>query len=124
MPNTHLDQNFIEDQKERLLDKRQRLYEELSDLDKQDPYLQEGRDTDNAEVVDEAILEDYAKVQIEAKKANINKMLAQINKALDRMQSGEYGICEITGDEIDKARLLAYPEATTTLEAEEESAQA
>ena len=93
MPNTHLDQNFTEDQKERLLDKRQRLYEELSDLDKQDPYLQEGRDTDNAEVVDEAILEDYTKVQIEAKKANINKMLAQINKALDRMQSGEYGIC-------------------------------
>ncbi|MFQ3664527.1 MAG: RNA polymerase-binding protein DksA [Sphingomonadaceae bacterium] len=47
------------------------------------------------------------------------KLLAKIDAALDRIESGEYGYCEITGEPISLARLEARPIATMTLEAQE-----
>ncbi|MFC1621790.1 TraR/DksA C4-type zinc finger protein [Patescibacteria group bacterium] len=112
-----LDKTFLDSQKEKLMQKKKRLEEELIEIEQEDPYLQEGRDVGNAEAMDEALLEDRAKVELEVQKANILEMKKQIGKALKRMDNGEYGTCEITGEPIDKARLEAYPEATTTYEA-------
>ena len=47
------------------------------------------------------------------------KLVKKINQALDRIDEGEYGYCEETGDEINIARLKARPNATMTLEAQE-----
>lgn len=47
------------------------------------------------------------------------KLLAKIDAALDRIESGEYGYCEISGEPISLARLEARPIATMTLEAQE-----
>lgn len=41
--------------------------------------------------------------------------LAQVNHALARLASGEYGICEIGGEEIEAGRLQAMPQATRCL---------
>lgn len=47
------------------------------------------------------------------------KLINKINSALKRIDDGEYGYCEETGDEIGVARLQARPVATLSLEAQE-----
>src|SRR4051812_39446497 len=47
------------------------------------------------------------------------KLLAKIDAALRRLDEGEYGYCEVTGEPISLARLEARPIATMTLEAQE-----
>ncbi len=47
------------------------------------------------------------------------KLIAKIDAALRRIDAGEYGYCEVTGDPISIARLEARPIATMTLEAQE-----
>jgi DnaK suppressor protein len=42
--------------------------------------------------------------------------LKNINIALEKIEKGNYGICEKCGKEIDEKRLLAVPEARTHLE--------
>jgi len=37
--------------------------------------------------------------------------LEKIEKALSKMDSGKYGICEKCGKEIEEERMMAYPEA-------------
>lgn len=47
------------------------------------------------------------------------KLIAKIEAALRRIEEGEYGYCEVTGEPISLARLEARPIATMTVEAQE-----
>jgi DnaK suppressor protein len=47
------------------------------------------------------------------------KLITKIAAALRRIDEGEYGYCEITGEPISLGRLEARPIATMTLEAQE-----
>ena len=47
------------------------------------------------------------------------KLIAKIEAALRRIEDGEYGYCEVTGEPISLGRLEARPIATMTLEAQE-----
>lgn len=47
------------------------------------------------------------------------KLVTKIDAALRRIDSGEYGYCEMTGEPISLRRLDARPIATMTLEAQE-----
>ena len=47
------------------------------------------------------------------------KLIAKIDAALRRIDQGEYGWCEVTGDPIGLKRLIARPVATMTVEAQE-----
>lgn len=47
------------------------------------------------------------------------KLIAKIDAALRRIEEGEYGYCEVTGEPISLARLEARPVATMTVEAQE-----
>ena len=47
------------------------------------------------------------------------KLVAKIDSALRRIEEGEYGYCEVTGEPISLARLEARPIATMTVEAQE-----
>lgn len=47
------------------------------------------------------------------------KLVSKIDAALRRIEHGEYGYCEVTGDPISLKRLDARPIATMTLEAQE-----
>jgi DnaK suppressor protein len=47
------------------------------------------------------------------------KLLKKVQAALARIESGEYGYCEETGDPIGIPRLLARPTATLSLEAQQ-----
>lgn len=47
------------------------------------------------------------------------KLVSKIDSALRRIDEGEYGYCEVTGEPISLKRLDARPIATMTLEAQE-----
>ena len=47
------------------------------------------------------------------------KLIKKIDQALHRLDEGEYGYCEETGEEIGLARLEARPIATLCLDAQE-----
>ncbi len=47
------------------------------------------------------------------------KLLKKVQQSLARIESGEYGYCEETGEPIGIPRLLARPTATLSLEAQE-----
>jgi DnaK suppressor protein len=47
------------------------------------------------------------------------KLISKIDSALRRLEQGEYGYCEVTGDPIGLKRLIARPVATMTVEAQE-----
>ena len=47
------------------------------------------------------------------------KLISKIDSALRRIDAGEYGYCEVTGDPIGLKRLIARPVATMTVEAQE-----
>jgi DnaK suppressor protein len=47
------------------------------------------------------------------------KLISKIDSAMRRIDEGEYGYCEVTGEPISLARLEARPIATMTVEAQE-----
>ncbi len=47
------------------------------------------------------------------------KLISKIDAALRRIEDGEYGYCEVTGEPISLGRLEARPIATMTIEAQE-----
>ncbi|MEG3177473.1 RNA polymerase-binding protein DksA [Sphingomonas sp. RB3P16] len=47
------------------------------------------------------------------------KLISKIEAAMRRIDEGEYGYCEVTGEPISLARLEARPIATMTVEAQE-----
>jgi DnaK suppressor protein len=47
------------------------------------------------------------------------KLLKKISQSISRIESGEYGFCDETGEPIGLGRLLARPTATLSLEAQQ-----
>ena len=47
------------------------------------------------------------------------KLISKIDAALRRIEEGEYGYCEVTGEPIGLGRLSARPIATMTVEAQQ-----
>jgi len=52
--------------------------------------------------------------------SNEYEILRQIERALEKIGEDSYGICDITGEDIPKARLEAVPYATMTVKAQEQ----
>jgi RNA polymerase-binding transcription factor DksA len=107
---------FLKDIKDKLRKKEKRLEAEQKLLMQEDPYMQPGRDQENSEFTDDAILEDVQKEVTDLRRFSVSGMLRQVRKALARLNIGTYGTCEVCGSPIDKARLEAFPEASTCID--------
>ena len=110
-----LPKDFISGLKKKLVSKEKRLEMEQKALIDNDPYLQRGRETDNAETLDD-VMEDTGKTITDARLGIVRTAKIQVRKALTAIKLGSYGKCEVCGNAIDKARLEVYPEATTCIE--------
>jgi len=77
--------------------------------------LKELRDQQGSDVVDAAL--DTAQDEISSQLAEVeSRELASIEKALERMRDGNYGLCEGCTTKIPLARLNALPYATLCIE--------
>ncbi len=54
-----------------------------------------------------------------ALRRNLERLLTKVEGALDRIEEGTYGICEVCGRRIDPARLRALPYATLCFECQQ-----
>ncbi len=99
---------------EKLLAWRSEILEDTKDTIQ---HLQEDRkrEPDNA---DRASSETDFSVELRTRDRQ-RKLIAKIDSALARIDEGECGYCEVTGDPISLKRLDARPIATMTLEAQE-----
>jgi DnaK suppressor protein len=88
-----------------------RLEERKKVLEKEDPFEDERRLTDNA-ASDADAAEQFGHERITALKTELDRKLIQVRKALTRIKIGKYGVCEKCGQMIDTDRLMIYPEAT------------
>ncbi len=117
-----LPKQFMSNLKDKLMSKEKKLNEEQKALIRDDPYLQQGRSTDNAETMDD-VLEDTGKIVTDARMGIVRNMKTQVRKALAAIKLGRYGKCELCGRSIDIARLRAYPEATTCIDCATDQSQ-
>jgi DnaK suppressor protein len=83
-----------------------------------------GSDTDSIEPGRQSDPLDQAQQEMQflvhlRKKSLDTDLLSEVEKALYKIQYGEYGFCEISGEPIDIRRLLASPTSRTSLEEQE-----
>lgn len=71
-----------------------------------------------ADIADRASLETEAGVELRTRNRYL-KLISKIDAAIKRLEEGEYGYCEETGEPIGIKRLEARPVATLSIEAQE-----
>jgi DnaK suppressor protein len=71
-----------------------------------------------ADIADRATLETERAIELRTRDRE-RKLIQKIDDALQRLENGEYGYCEDTGEPISLRRLEARPIATLSLEAQE-----
>ncbi|WP_018152575.1 RNA polymerase-binding protein DksA [Leeia oryzae] len=79
-------------------------------------HLQEQEATPDP--ADRATLEEEYALELRTRDRE-RKLLIKIDQAINRIDQGEYGYCEDTGEPIGLKRLLARPTATLSIEAQE-----
>ncbi len=88
-------------------------------LRKADETVEHMREVDNvSDPADRATVEEEHTLELRARDRE-RKLLKKIEQAIDRIDAGEYGYCDETGEPIGIPRLLARPTATLTIEAQE-----
>ncbi len=106
---------------------RQKAYFKKKLLDWKDEILRESRSTLDQLQTESLQLPDIAdRASSETDKAlelrtrdRQRKLISKIDSALRRLDAGDYGYCEETGEPISLRRLEARPIATLSLEAQE-----
>jgi DnaK suppressor protein len=68
------------------------------------------------EIIDKATQEQYFH-QSQFFRHRFKNILPEINLALQRIQQGDYGLCEVSGGEIEDKRLLAIPWTRVSIKA-------
>ena len=80
--------------------------------------LQEEGGMQEPDITDRASIETEVALEFRTRDRQ-RKLIGKIDEALERIQRGEYGYCEETGEPIGIKRLEARPVATLSVEAQE-----
>jgi RNA polymerase-binding protein DksA len=101
---------------------RQRLEEERENLIAQMERLRV-TEQDNpgysTHIADDAT-EVFENAKNHALRRNLQRLLVQVNDALEKSDKGTYGLCEDCGGKIDRARLKALPYATLCIHCQQQ----
>jgi DnaK suppressor protein len=114
-----LDQEFVDNQKQRLIDLRNELAGLSDGLDEDQRELEGGgedfSETDSGDM-SQSIFDREMDATVEE---GIERRLGEVERALKKIEEGTYGVCDDTREEIPKGRLEAVPEAIRTVEAQQ-----
>lgn len=106
-----MDKEKLQFFKELLLKRREEILKELRETLKD---LEEGQEN-LPDTVDQAARESQLALGLRLRDRE-QKLLKKIERALQKIEEGTYGICEACGAEIDEKRLMARPEATLCID--------
>lgn len=119
MANGMLDQEFVDDQRQRLIDLREELTRLRDGLDEDEVELEGGGD-DFSETDSGDMSQSIFDREMDASVGEgIERRLGEVERALQKIEDGTYGVCDDTGEEIPRGRLEAVPEAIRTVEAQQ-----
>ncbi len=127
MPDIELDEEYRPSEDEPFMNERQRAYFRRKLLKWKEEIIREMRGTldslqnDNeplTDIADRASTETDRALELRTRDRQ-RKLIAKIDAALKRIETGEYGYCEETGEPISLKRLEARPIATLSIEAQE-----
>lgn len=121
------DTRYVPTPDEAFMNPRQLAYFQRKLLDWREAILAEARETlatlqveslREPDVTDRASTETDWSIELRTRDRQ-RKLITKIEAALRRIDTGDYGWCEVSGEPISLARLEARPIATMTLEAQE-----
>jgi DnaK suppressor protein len=116
--NNELDEKFIAQQRDRL----QNLKEELLRIrDGMSADERERAENEGDTQLDSGDMSQdlFAREMDATIGEQVERRLADVDRALQKIEEGTYGICDDTGEPIPKGRLEAVPEAIRTVEAQQ-----
>lgn len=122
-----LPEGYVPSPDEEFMNPLQLEYFRLKLIDWKDDIMRESAETlqnlqeDNLrepDIADRASSETDWSVELRTRDRQ-RKLVSKIDSALRRIEEGEYGYCEVTGEPISLRRLDARPIATMTIEAQE-----
>ncbi len=125
--NSDLDIDYVPNDSEEFMNPNQLRYFEAKLNEWRSEILEESRGTLNQlqdapirepDLNDRASSETDWSIELRTRDRQ-RKLVSKIEAALRRIEEGEYGYCQVTGEPISLARLRARPIATMTLEAQE-----
>lgn len=110
-----MDKKIIEELSEKLTQEKEKITKELESFATKDKNVQGGwdvklkndQDADMDEKANE--VEEYSNLL--PVEHSLELKLKDVNIALEKIKTGDYGICEKCGKKIEEARLEAMPEA-------------
>lgn len=118
MGNTHLDEKFVEQQRGRLEELKEELLRLRRGMEEDEQNRsQEEQDTE-LDAGDEA-QQMFTREMDATIGGQLEQRLEYVDRALEKIEEGSYGLCDDTGEEIAKGRLEAVPEAIRTVEAQQ-----
>ena len=118
MANMQLDEQFLEQQRGRL----EELKEELLQMRRgmQEDEQNRSQDEQDGEMDSGDMSQQIFSREMDATIGEqIEHRLEYVDRALEKIEEGSYGVCDDTGEEIAKGRLEAVPEAVRTVEAQQ-----
>jgi DnaK suppressor protein len=111
-----LTETQLEELRQLLLAKRQELVKSINVMRSRDIEV---NPDDNIEEIDQASANQIQTVQLRVLEKEY-KLLREVNRALEKFDSGEYGLCEGTEDPIGYPRLKVRPWARYSIDYAEE----
>ena len=122
-----IDRDYRPSSLEPFMSAKQQAYFRTKLLDWKEAILRESRDTlaqlqidslREPDVTDRASSETDWSIELRTRDRQ-RKLISKIDAAIRRIDEGEYGYCEVSGEPISLGRLEARPIATMTVEAQE-----
>ncbi len=114
--NTELDENFIAKQKERLQSLRDELLQ-IMRVAEEDERTRTEQDADFTEHDAGDMSRDILDREVDATIVEqVEQRLAIVERALQKIEEGTYGLSDVSGEPIPRGRLEAVPEAIRTVE--------
>jgi DnaK suppressor protein len=115
MQNDEIDQQFVERQRERLIGLREELVRirEGMAADEEDLGESEGDTTPDSGDMSQAMFTREMDASIGEQ---AERRLGEIDRALQKVEDGTYGLSDESGEPIPRGRLEAVPEAIRTVE--------
>ena len=116
MNNSELDQEFIEQQKQRLQDLKSEL-ERVRDGLQEDERFRAEEEGDFTEHDSGDMSQSLFTREVDATvERQVERRLEHVERALQKIEEGTYGLSDDSGEPIPRGRLEAVPEAIRTVE--------
>ena len=123
---TKLPKNYKPSKSEKFMNSKQKEYFRLKLKNWKNDIYQESRETvENlqdsitpADISDRATQESEKTLELKSRDRH-RKLISKIDAALNRIENGSYGYCEVTGEPNNIERLDARPVTTLSIEAQE-----